>query len=227
MTTHDLLASFGGVEADQRYTALVDNFADDATYYDPFFGPQVGKAAIDEFMAHMEKVVPASGARFDNWRVGADTNCGYAEWMMVATNGEGIEVPVPGESLYRVRDGLVLGAVDYVDPIAYAKLRGDSARTPDYMAGTGALTAQRTPYGPVADELTNHVATMSRAGRWPGQAELVDCAGEDTVGWAQWIFHGEHGDFAGWSLRRPSGHIRDLFDTVTAHELAVAQGTRV
>ena len=83
MTTHDLLAAFGALEDDQRYTKLVDNFADDAVYYDPFFGPQVGKAAIHEFMTHMEKVVPASGARFDDWRVDADTECGYAEWIMV------------------------------------------------------------------------------------------------------------------------------------------------
>ena len=227
MTTHDLLAAFGALEDDQRYTKLVDNFADDAVYYDPFFGPQVGKAAIHEFMTHMEKVVPASGARFDDWRVDADTECGYAEWIMVASNSEGLEVPVPGESLYRVRDGLVLGVVDYVDPVAYAKLRGDSARTPDYVAGTGSLPNPRTPDGPVAAELAGHIANMARAGRWSGSAELIDCAGEENVGWAQWIFHGEHGDFAGWSLRRPSGHIRDLFDTVTAHELALAQGTRV
>ena len=227
MTTHDLLAAFGALEDDQRYTKLVDNFADDAVYYDPFFGPQVGKAAIHEFMTHMEKVVPASGARFDGWQVDADTDCGYAEWLMVATNGDGLEVPVPGESLYRVRNGQVLGVVDYVDPVAYAKLRGDNARTPDYVAGMGSLPNPGTPDGPIAGELAKHVASMSRAGRWTGEAELIDHAGEDTVGWAQWIFHGEHGDFAGWSLRRPSGHIRDLFDTVTAHELALAHGTRV
>ena len=45
----DVIRSFGAVESDQRYTRLVELFADDAVYYDPFFGPQRGKAAIAEF----------------------------------------------------------------------------------------------------------------------------------------------------------------------------------
>ena len=224
-STHDLLASFGGVEDDQRYTRLVENFTDDAVYYDPFFGPQIGKPAIADFMAHMEKVVPASGARFDDWQVTAGTTCGYTQWIMVATNAEGREVPVPGESLYRLSDGLVLGAVDYVDPVAYDKLRGDSARIPNFVAGAGSLPEPHTPSSPVADQLRNHVESMTYAGRWSGSARLVDHAGDGEldggVGWAQWIFTSEHGEFAGWSLRRPSGSIRDLFDTVTAHQLSL------
>ncbi len=220
-TTHEMLAAFGAVEDDQRYTRLVENFADDAVYYDPFFGPQVGKSAIHEFMAHMEQAVPASGARFDNWHVDAGLDCGYAEWIMVARNADGIEVPVPGESLYRLRGGQVLGVVDYVDPVAYAKLRGDSARTPDFIAGGGSLPQPHTPAGAVGDILRAHVEAMTYAGRWAGSAQLVDCAGEADVGWAQWIFDGPHGRFAGWSLRRSSGKIRDLFDTVTAHEHAL------
>lgn len=221
-TTHDLLAAFGGVEDDQRYTRLVKNFADDAVYYDPFFGPQVGKDAITEFMTHMEAVVPASGARFDNWQVAAGQDCGYAEWVMVATNAAGTEVTIPGQSLYRLRNGLVLGVVDYVDPVAYAKLRGTDARTPDFIAGCGSLPEPATPTGVVADDLVRHVTEMTYAGRWTGTADLIDHGGESDVGWAQWIFHGPHGDFAGWSLRRPSGHIRDRFDTVAAHDLSMA-----
>jgi len=224
-TTHELLAAFGGVEDDQRYTRLVENFTEDAVYYDPFFGPQVGKPAITDFMAHMEAVVPASGVRFDDWQVGAGTNCGYAQWIMVATAADGLEIPVPGESLYRVRDGQVLGVVDYVDPVAYSKLRGDSARTPDFVGGAGSLPEVGTPGGPIADQLRAHVEALTYAGRWSGVAELLDHAGDGDpdggVGWAQWIFRGEHGEFAGWSLRRPTGTIRDFFDTVTAHELSL------
>ena len=219
-TTHEMLAAFGGVEDDQRYTRLVENFADDGVYYDPFFGPQIGKPAIHEFMTHMEEMVPASGARFENWTVAAGQDCGYAEWLMVARNAEGVEVPVPGESLYRLRNGQVLGVVDYVDPVAYARLRGSAARTPDFAAGAGSLPEASTPAGPASDTLRAHVEAMAYAGRWPGSATLIDVAGEEAVGWAQWIFAGPHGEFAGWSLRRPSGTIRDLFDTVTAHNLA-------
>ena len=78
----DVIARFGAVEDDQRYTRLVELFTEDAVYYDPFFGPQVGRAAIAEFMAHMERVVPASGARFDDWHTEADTVCGWASWTM-------------------------------------------------------------------------------------------------------------------------------------------------
>lgn len=220
LTTHEMLALFGGVEDDQKYSRLVDLFADDAVYYDPFFGPQIGKPAITDFMAHMEKVVPASGARFENWQVTAGTNCGFAQWQMVARRADGEEVWVPGESLYRLRDGHVLGVVDYVDPVAYTRLRGDSARTPDFVAGGGTLPHANEPAGAGAQKLASHVESLQRAGRWSGTATLTDHAGEDSIGWAQWTFHGEHGDFAGWSLLSPSGHIRDLFDTVSAAELA-------
>lgn len=220
-TTHDLIAAFGSVEDDQRYTRLVDSFTEDAIYYDPFFGPQVGKPAIHEFMAHMEEVVPASGAHFDNWQTTAGTDCGYAQWNMVARNSEGHPVFVPGESLYRLREGQVLGVVDYVDPVAYTKLRGSAGRIPDFVSGSGCLPQAATPDGPAAARLRAHVDAMTYAGRWAGSAELIDHAGEDDIGWAQWLFHGPHGDFAGWSLLRPTGSIRDFFDTVTANQQAI------
>jgi len=172
-------------------------------------------------MTLMEKFVPASGARFADWQVTAGSDCGYAQWLMVAKNGEGVEVSVPGESLYRLRDGQVLGVVDYIDPVAYSRLRGDDARVPDFASAAGSLPEPAVPAGPVAAELRDHVDSLTRAGRWEGTAELVDYAGETDTGWAQWLFHGEHGDFAGWSLRRPSGPIRDFFDTITAHSLSL------
>jgi len=223
-STHELIQAFGGVEDDQRYTRLVENFVDDAVYYDPFFGAQIGKPAIQSFMEHMEELVPKSGAGFSNWQTTAGVHCGYAQWTMVATAAAGHQVAVPGESLYRMRDGLVLGVVDYVDPVAYAKLRGDSARTPDFVAGGAVLPQAGTAQGLIADELQAHIEAMGYAGRWAGSAELIDHEGDggydDGVGWAQWMFHGPHGDFAGWSLRRPGGKIRDFFDTVTAHQLS-------
>ena len=74
----DIISQFGAVEDDQRYTRLVELFTDDAIYHDPFFGAQRGKEAIRAFMAHMEMIVPGSGARFDSWETQADTNCGWA-----------------------------------------------------------------------------------------------------------------------------------------------------
>jgi steroid Delta-isomerase len=140
----EIISRFGSVEDDQRYTRLVDLFTDDATYYDPFFGPQRGKAAIRSFMEHMEQMVPASGARFDEWHSEGDEICGWSTWTMVARGPSG-EVPVPGQSLYRLRyDTASVGAplkvcfaADYVDPLAYAQLRPDSTRRPDLAGGQG------------------------------------------------------------------------------------------
>jgi steroid Delta-isomerase len=103
----DVLRRFGAVEDDQRYTRLVELFTDDAVYYDPFLGAQRGREAIAGFMAHMEDVVPASGIRFLDWEVEADTVCGWSRWTMAGPGPDGAEVPVPGQSIYRLRDGLV------------------------------------------------------------------------------------------------------------------------
>ena len=63
---------FGGVEDDQRYTRLVELFADDAVYYDPFFGPQVGKAARSpSSWQHMESK-PCPHREFDVCAVDSD-----------------------------------------------------------------------------------------------------------------------------------------------------------
>jgi hypothetical protein len=40
--------------------------ADDAFYYDPFFGPALEKGAFRESMAHTEKIAPISGTHFNN-----------------------------------------------------------------------------------------------------------------------------------------------------------------
>ena len=123
--------------------------------------------------------------------------------------------PIPVES--EPEFGAPQVVVDYVDPVAYAKLRGATARIPDFVSGAGSLPESRTPDGPGAAKLRAHVDDMTYAGRWPGTAELIDHAGEGDIGWAQWLFHGPNGDFAGWSLLRPTGTIRDFFDTVSAH----------
>lgn len=147
----DVIDRFGAVEDDQRYTRLVELFTDDAVYYDPFFGPQRGKRAIQEFMEHMERVVPASGARFAAWETQADTVCGWARWTMMIRQANGDEVAIPGQSLYRLRDGLVCFAADYVDVAAYRALRNDTVKGPN-PAGAAGLSAAMAPSGSSAAE---------------------------------------------------------------------------
>jgi hypothetical protein len=114
----------------------------------------------------------------------------------------------------------VIGVVDYLDPVAYAKVRGDRGRVADFASAAGSLPERDSPTGAGAVAIHDHVAAMTRAGRWRGSAELIDHAGDDAVAWAQWNFRGPHGDFPGWSLRRANGLVIDLFDTVTAWQLS-------
>ena len=171
------IARFGAHEDDQRYTRLMDVFADDAVYYDPFFGPQRGKDAIYEFMTHMEEAVPGSGARFASWESFGDVDCGFARWDMVAPNADGVEVAVPGQSLYRLRDGLVTGVVDYVDPRAYRELRGDGAKSPDFVNAAGALRDESASGGPALD-LVRRFWEIQDTGRY---SELVELFTDDAV----------------------------------------------
>jgi ketosteroid isomerase-like protein len=138
-----VIARFGAVEDDQRYTRLLDLFTHDAVYYDPFLGAQVGLPAISDFMAHMEQVVPTSGVRFEAWETEGDTVCGWARWTMVMPGPDG-EVPVPGQSLYRLRDGKVCFVADHVDPRAYAAARPAAVQGPDH-AGAAGLSARFAP----------------------------------------------------------------------------------
>lgn len=171
------IARFGAVEDDQRYTRLVELFADDAVYYDPFFGAQRGKDAIHEFMTHMEEVVPGSGARFDSWESFGDVDCGFARWDMVAPDADGVEVAVPGQSLYRLRDGLVTRVVDYVDPKAHRRLRGPDAPAPNFVDAAGALRDEAATGGPALD-LVHRFWEIQDGGRY---TELVDLFADDAV----------------------------------------------
>ena len=134
-TAEQIIKQFGAVEDDQRYTRLIGLFTDDAIYYDPFMGAQVGTDAIRAFMEHMEKVVPAAGVRFDEWEVCAGTTTAWARWTMYIKGASG-EVGINGQSIYRLRDdgdGLkVCFVADYLDSKAYAQVTLD--RVPDMVA---------------------------------------------------------------------------------------------
>jgi ketosteroid isomerase-like protein len=173
----DVISRFGAVEDDQRYTRLVELFTDDAVYYDPFFGAQRGKDAIRSFMEHMEQVVPGSGARFDEWETEGDTTCGWARWSMVAPNADGDEVAVPGQSLYRLRDGKVTFAADHVDCSAYRALRGESAKSPDH-AGAIALSASADNPTGAGRDVIGRFWDIQNAGRY---TELAALFADDAV----------------------------------------------
>ncbi|MEI6497969.1 MAG: nuclear transport factor 2 family protein [Actinomycetota bacterium] len=146
----DVIRQFGAVEDNQRYTRLVELFAPDAVYYDPFMGPQRGRDAINEFMAHMERVVPAAGVRFSEWEVEADRTVGWARWTMWAPGPAGSDVGVPGQSLYRLNDdGQVIFVADYVSSSAYRKLRPDGPR-PDLASAAGLAARPDAVDGPAA-----------------------------------------------------------------------------
>jgi ketosteroid isomerase-like protein len=259
----EVISQFGAVEDDQRYTRLVELFTDDAVYYDPFFGAQRGRAAIHAFMEHMEKVVPGSGARFDAWETEGDTNCGWARWLMVAPNADGVEVAVPGQSLYRLRDGKVSFVADHLDCRAYRALRGPDAAMPDHASALGLPAAPDNPGGAGLD-LIHRFWDIQDAGRYTELAplfaddavftdilygefhgrdeiaayfarmehempeigatfELVDAAGDDTVGWSQWNCRFPTGSAPGWTLHTfRDGQFTldaDFFDTDVARRL--------
>ncbi|HEX9259223.1 MAG TPA: nuclear transport factor 2 family protein [Acidimicrobiales bacterium] len=141
----DTIRKFGEIENDQRYTRLLELFSDDPIYYDPFAGALRGKDAIHGFLAHLEIVVPKMNVHFDEWEVAGDTDTGWARWVMHLRDPDGVDVPVSGQSLYRLLDGKVCFVADHLDPGAYRKARPGSA-LPDHAAALG-LSAQCAPAG--------------------------------------------------------------------------------
>lgn len=173
----DVIRRFGEVEDDQRYTRLVELFTDDAVYYDPFMGAQRGRDQIHAFMTHMEEVVPGSGVRFEEWEVEADVDCGWARWIMVAPGVDGDEIPVPGQSLYRLRDGQVSFVADHVDCGAYRRLRGADAKVPDHASALGLSASTENQGGPALDVVRRFWEIQDDA----RYAELGDLFADDAV----------------------------------------------
>lgn len=171
-----MIAQFGAIEDGQRYGRLAELFTDDAVYYDPLAGPQRGTVAIAEFMARMERVVPAAGITFRDWEVQGDTNCGWARWMMTAPGPDGTEVTVPGQSLYRLREGRVCFAADYLDPVAYGRLR-PGASSPDAAGAAGLSAGSGGPSGP-ALEVVRRFWSLQDSGDY---ARLAPLFADDAV----------------------------------------------
>lgn len=255
-TAQEIIQRFGSVESDQRYGRLIEVFTDDAVYCDPIMGVQSGRPAIAEFMAEMEKVVPKMGVVFEDWVTVADTTVGWATWNMVVPTESG-RVAVPGQSLYRLRDGKVCYAADYLDAKVFARVNptatlafdGAARATKGTSAGGSAAELVRTfwslqtsaRYSELADLFAQDaVFTDQIYGRFEGHAavsaylhrmesempdggitfSLVDCAGDETVAWSQWMCHMPGGDVPGWTLHTVrDGKFTldaDYFDVVAA-----------
>lgn len=166
----EIIRQFGNVESDQRYTRLVELFTDDAIYYDPFAGAQRGREAIRGFMEHMERVVPAAGVTFEDWEVSAGTSVGWARWTMSTPGPDGERVPVGGQSLYRLRGGLVSFVADYVDPIAYAQVRPGGQR-PDADGAAGLSVGLGDPGG-AGEEVVRRFWAIQDSGDYARLAPL-------------------------------------------------------
>lgn len=243
----ETLRRFGSVEDDgQKYTSLLELFTDDAVYYDPLLGAQHGTGAILTFLQHMEKVVPLANVRFENWTVEADETCGWATWDMIATPPGSVDGPIvmPGQSLYRLRDGKVCFVADYLDPISYARLR-PSGPVPDPAPAHGLSKRYAPPLDTIAarpaEALMREFWRLQDSGDYSQLAplfaddavfldpiygrivggvaisefmtlmktempargvtfELVDAAGDTSVGWSQWWCHFANGSVPGWTL---------------------------
>jgi ketosteroid isomerase-like protein len=171
-----IIRQFGEVEADQRYTRLVGSFTGDAVYYDPFVGAQRGIAAITEFLGHMERVVPKLGVRFDEWEVAGDTTCGWARWTMYLPGPSGDDVAIPGQSIYRLRDGKVCFAADHLDPVAYRRARPEGT-APDHATVMGLSAGMGGQGGPALD-LVHRFWALQEHRRY---GELASLFADDAV----------------------------------------------
>ncbi len=180
----DLIREFGRIEADQRYTKLVDLFVEDGVYCDPLFGPQRGKDQILTFMAMMEDLVPKAGARFDFVECQGDTTCGWARWVMYARGDDGQEHAIPGQSLYRLRGGQVAYVADYMDDRAYTKMR--PSRAADYGQAAGLGKDMGDPGGPALELVQRFWRTQDER----RYSELAPMFTEDAV--FEDIVYGRH-----------------------------------
>jgi hypothetical protein len=154
-------------------------------------------------MSEMEKVIPKMGVYFANWETCADTHVGWAKWNMVVPIN-GVEHPIPGQSLYRLRDGKVCFVADYVDAPSYARIRPD--RKPN------AVSASLVEKGNTQTGLSLNVITdfwNQRMTSWSpvqdGTVAVNDLGVEDSVAWVQWTCHTTAGDFPGWTLHQING----------------------
>jgi len=175
---YETLSKFAEVEQGNRYRELLGIFADDAIYYDPFHGPQIGLEAIAKFLELMERVVPASGLAFEGWEIEADDRCGWARWVMAGPGPDGARVGVRGQSLYRLNEtGQVTFVADYLDPLAMAR-QNPAAPIPDLATAAGISAIERPTYSAPALEVIERFWAIQNAGDY---AALGPLFGDDAI----------------------------------------------
>jgi hypothetical protein len=143
------------------------------------------------------------GVYFANWETCADNHVGWAKWNMVVPIN-GVEHPIPGQSLYRLRDGKVCFVADYVDAPSYARIRPD--RKPN--AASAALVEKgNTQTGQSLNVITEF--WNQRMTSWSpvegGTVTVNDLGVEDSVAWVQWTCLTTTGEFPGWTLHNIEG----------------------
>jgi predicted SnoaL-like aldol condensation-catalyzing enzyme len=117
-TGQRLVRRFWEIQDQGRYSPLVDLFTDDCRFEDPSYGIMNGKAALVEFMATMDVVVPKTGGRFQLVDAAGGDEVAWSQWVFALPAGE-----IAGWTLHRVRDQLFTFDADFVDTAAQADLR--------------------------------------------------------------------------------------------------------
>jgi hypothetical protein len=95
----------------------------------------------------------------------------------VAPDANGIEVRIPGQSLYRLRDGQVCFAADYFDNVAYRSLRGDK-HLPDFTLAAGTSARFAPSVGGPAHQLLTRFWELQESRQY---SRLADLFTDDAV----------------------------------------------
>ena len=156
----EIIKRFWELQNDRQYTKLLDLFSDDVVFCDPIFGTMTGIAAVAEFMELMERVVPASGARFDLVDCAEGTTTAWSRWVMHTPDGT-----LNGQSLYCIKDGKLCFDADYFDSRAYGKMRGAEAR-PLQFANAGGASAGVRSVGGAAEQVVRQFWAIQGSRRY-------------------------------------------------------------
>ncbi len=117
-TGEQLVRRFWEIQDGGRYSPLAELFSEDCRFEDPSFGTMEGRAAVAEFMAKMDVVLPKIGGRFRLVDAAGGEAAAWSQWVFTLPVGD-----VVGWTLHRVRGDLFTFDADFVDTAAEADLR--------------------------------------------------------------------------------------------------------
>jgi ketosteroid isomerase-like protein len=108
--------SYWRAEERRDVEAVLAHFHEDAVFH-PVSGPLVGHAEIRTFYDGMGDTFP--GLRVSIVHEIAAGNEAALEWEAVLTDHDGVEYPIRGVNIVRVRDGKFERVVAYFDPTQF------------------------------------------------------------------------------------------------------------